>query len=302
MNAVRAHLLAGMPHLADQVAQTHEEDPAVRVDWVRALVQLGRPDAATVVAGPLGVDSLAWAARALVDLSHGHPTRGDVPAPPEDPTDAVVFGLMVAEIARAAGDTAIAVSRAHTTRQAARALEDSLWWSHATLQLAACIHDTGDIELAGALCKSALDAFRSAVPESVAVAEALDQSGANARQRGDPKQAITFHTEALEIWKHQLGPDSPRIAGCLYSLAHAQHRSGDFPASLVTMQEALDRTVRAWGPDHLDAWITRFEVGRLAVDNGEMLDGFPQMEEARAVVASRLGPTHPVVRSMDRYL
>ncbi|MCA9569295.1 MAG: tetratricopeptide repeat protein, partial [Myxococcales bacterium] len=150
--------------------------------------------------------------------------------------------------------------------------------------------------------REALVVLEDAVPETVLVAEALDAAGSLARRLGDPARAVVLHRRALELWTARLGPTAGPTGGCRYSLAQALHRTGDFLEALAAMQEAFLVTARTLGNDHLDTWITRFELGRMEVDVGELLDGFPRMEAARAEVARRLGDRHPVVRAMDRFL
>jgi hypothetical protein len=85
-------------------------------------------------------------------------------------------------------------------------------------------------------------------------------------------------------------------------MAQALHRTGDFFGARQEMAEALRVTVRNFGPDHVDSWITRFELGRFEVDTGEVEEGFHRMQEARKVVTGHLGKQHPVVVAMDRWL
>ena len=68
------------------------------------------------------------------------------------------------------------------------------------------------------------------------------------------------------------------------------------------MAQALRITVRNFGSDHVDSWISRFELGRFEVDTGDMEEGFQRMQEARTAVQAALGDAHPVVKAMDRWL
>lgn len=307
---IEAHLLAGLPMLAERAAAAVADDPAedeptrrqARVAQVRALVALGRPAAAARVAETLPGDGEGErVARALARWATGDPGGARAILHPALERDPGLLALWVgAEITRAAGDVAGAVGLAGRAHELARA--DPRWSPHTELTLGRCVADAGDLTLGAALVARAVAAFRRHAPGTVALAEALDAAGACSRKRGDPGAAVGMHREALALWEGALGAHAGPVAGSRYALAHALHRANEFPAALVEMRRAHALTERAWGADHTDTWITSFELGRLEVDNGEMLDGFPRMERARAEVARRLGAQHPVVRAMDRYL
>jgi tetratricopeptide (TPR) repeat protein len=134
------------------------------------------------------------------------------------------------------------------------------------------------------------------------LAEALDGLGTTERSAGDPFAAVALHADALDRWSEALGPTSPAVAGCLHRMAHALHRTGDFAAARDAMGRSVALTAAALGEDHVDTWISRFELARYDIDCGDFADGFARMARARDTVARALGTRHPVVRAMDRYL
>lgn len=146
----------------------------------------------------------------------------------------------------------------------------------------------------------ALRRAREAAP--VLRAEALDGLGVCARHDSRPFDAVGHHRQALELWVAGAGEDSGPVSACLHQLAQALHRTGDFVAARNEMARALLATGATLGKDHVDTWITRFELARYEVDCGNPELGLRRMAESRAEVARRLGDTHPVVRAMDRYL
>ncbi|MEZ4317663.1 MAG: tetratricopeptide repeat protein [Myxococcota bacterium] len=301
-----ALLLAGLPveaEVAAREALAALESSEARVGLVRALVALGRPADAAEAAEPLPRDAPhEKVAHALVALANGEPSRARAMLQaPRQPDDMLVL-LTAAEVARAAGDAADGTQHAGRARELAEGLDEPRWVAAADLQLARCVADSGDTGLGRSLAERAHAAFRLFCPGTVLEADALDVCGALARKDGEPEAAVGFHERALAVWRDAVGEDHPLVAGCHYSLSQALHRSGDFRRALTEMQHAFLLTQRAFGADHLDTWITRFELGRMEVDNGEMLDGFPRMEAARAEVARRLGRQHPIVRAMDRFL
>ncbi len=308
-----ALLRDGFPHHVLQAldAATSPSDPAVLVVRIRAAVALGAVQTAESIDAPRDTPEQR-AAYALVALATGHPSTAKARMVDVPTTDAPLWvGLAASEVARGTGDAALAVQHAGRVRTVAESLEDAdrRWATRADLQLARCLADAGDPPAGRVLAERVV---RELVPDdldtlpddalSLTFAEALDTAGALARKEHEPLAAIPMHRRARSIYERTVGPDSPLTAGCRYSLAHALHRAGDFHGALIEMQAAFLGTVRAFGPDHLDAWITRFELGRLEVDAGEMIDGFPRMAAAREEVAKRLGAQHPVVRAMDAHL
>ncbi|MCB9673923.1 MAG: tetratricopeptide repeat protein [Alphaproteobacteria bacterium] len=297
-------LLAGEPVRAEVEAvarlERSDADDAARIGLVRARVALGRPEAAREALVGLGRDTPHHrVAHALAALASGEPSRAKAILL-DDSGDLLVL-VTRSEVTRASGDPAVATQLAARARDAAEG-GDPRWVAIADLQLARCIADSGDLGVGRALAERAHAAFQEHGPGTVLEAEALDVAGALARKDGDPLVAVAMHERALGIWLATCPAESALVAGCRYSLAQALHRADDFPRALTEMQSAFLATQQAFGPDHLDTWITRFELGRMEVDNGEMLDGFPRMEAARAEVAKRLGRQHPVVRAMDRLL
>jgi tetratricopeptide (TPR) repeat protein len=291
-------LLAGRPLEALVAADGTPSDPAAQEAAVRALVALVRPQEALERVSSLPREgSVAWA---LVHLATGEPGRGRALLASE-PADDVLVRTTLAELHRAAGDPGRAVQEAAVAMGLAREV-DPRWSGHAGLALGRALGSAGDEGRAEIVVRDALEVFETHCPETVLVAEALDAAGSLARRLREPARAVLLHRRALALWEARLGSDSGNTAACRYALAQALHRTGDFPEALATMQRAFLLTQGALGADHLDTWITRFELGRMEVDAGDPLAGFPRMEAARREVATRLGPQHPVVRAMDRHL
>jgi len=168
--------------------------------------------------------------------------------------------------------------------------------------LGVCYHAAGQGSEAAVAIEKCLLIRQLKLPGSTDVAMALDARGAVLRQARKPFKAVAAHREALAIWLEKLGEFASSVAGCRHSLAQALHRTGDFMGAREEMAQALRITVRNFGPDHVDSWITRFELGRFEVDTGDMEEGFQRMEEARIQVRRRLGEEHPVVVTMNRWL
>lgn len=304
MDAVAEALLAGDPVAAIELGRERlasGEDVPARVGLVRALVGVVRPDEAQAAARPLPSTPLAAVGRALALLAGGEPGRARAILVEDGDPDDLVTQLVLAELHRAAGDPGRAVEQAARVHALTPDL-DPRWAGHTGLALGRALADAGGEEQGEVVLREALDVLETHCAETVLVAEALDAAGSLARRLREPARAVLLHRRALGIWERHLGEHAGPVGGCRYSLAQALHRTGDFPEALAMMQHAWVITGRILGADHLDTWITRFELGRMEVDAGRVEEGFGSMVAARREVAARLGPQHPVVRSMDRWL
>lgn len=216
----------------------------------------------------------------------------------------VWLGVALAEACRAAGDaaTGVAVAARALASAEARLGSDSLETAEALLALAANQHTLGQDDRARGSLIRCLRIRRAIDPLHPDVAATLDMLGLVERARNHPFEAVKNHNEALTIWVARLGERAGPVGACRHALAQALHRTGDFEGARREMGEAVVITGRAFGADHLDTWIARFEYGRFDLDCGQVEEGIRAMETARAVVASRLGDGHPIVAAMNRWL
>lgn len=168
--------------------------------------------------------------------------------------------------------------------------------------LAGVHHAAGHWDEAARRWREARRVLSSFEPDHPELAVQLDGLGNTLRRDGRARDAVRLHREALATHRRLRDPLHPAIGACHHALAQALHRTGDFAAARAEMAEATRLAERREGPDHLDTWISRFELGRFEVDTGEVEAGFARMTEARQRVAARLGREHPTVRAMDRWL
>ncbi|TVQ93436.1 MAG: tetratricopeptide repeat protein [Deltaproteobacteria bacterium] len=302
--------------VAERADVPDPDDPTGRIAALgsRALGRLGFPDACLTFAeraARRGEGALHTLASAEAQLATGQPGRAratlesllDDPGPLSRPGDPSLHELQMAlcDLLRACGESARAYGLALKVRaQADRtsALVDEEAWMTLGWTAWAC----GRGQEAARAFGHAHHSRTKRAAEDTLQAQSLDGLGACARVLGDPHQAIAYHERALSLWARATGPGSPSVAACRHRLAHALHRSGDFHRARDAMAEAMLATAKHFGRDHVDTWISRFEVARYDIDCGDFTDGFARMARARAEVAKRLGAQHPVVRSMDRYL
>ncbi len=216
----------------------------------------------------------------------------------------VLLRTALAEAYRASGapQEGLAVAARAEALAEVRFGADSLEAADALFAMGQCMHGAGQDASAKEALERSLALRRAENPEHTDVAATLDALGVVHRALKKPFEAVKLHREALALWVKRLGPHASPVGACRFALGQALHRTGDFVAAREQMRDAYTITRRTLGEDHVDTWINRFELGRFEVDCGEMELGFPMMEEAREVVRARLGPEHPVVRAMNRWL
>lgn len=308
----------------ERIAGGGDPDGELHALRARALFRLGYPAACHQAAEHASERGASWridVALAEARLACGEPGQArallapllpsdpSTPIPPDSPTWSQIAHPL-ATVLRACGEAErgyglalelVAVTRGATPRGPLD-LDEAIARDEALVLLGWMAWSCGRTTEARSAFEQGLRARRARSAERTQVAEALDGLGVCHRTLGEPFEAVARHREALGRWREALGPDSPAVAACRHRLAHALHRTGDFEAARESMAEALLLTAEHFGRDHVDTWITRFELARYEIDCGDFTDGFARMARARRAVAERLGAQHPVVQSMDRYL
>lgn len=246
---------------------------------------------------------------ALDGLRSRNPSFAAVDEPLEDVLRAVALaevwlGVALAEACRAAGhaeEGMAAATRAlvHAERKFGR---ESVEAADALLALGGCRHAAGLEDAARTDLLRCLKIRRGKQEGHPDLAATLDLLGTVERNLGRPVDAVKRHREALALWIARCGEHSGPVGSCRHSLAQALHRTGDFEGARTEMADALLITTRAFGGDHVDAHIARFELGRFEMDCGLVEEGLGRMEAARKATIAVLGVGHPVIKSMNRWL
>ncbi len=216
----------------------------------------------------------------------------------------VWLGVALAEACRASGhaeEGMAAATRAlvHAERTFGR---ESVEAADALLALGGCRHAAGLEDAARTDLMRCLKIRRGKQEGHPDLAATLDLLGTVERNLGRPADAVKRHREALALWIARCGEHSGPVGSCRHSLAQALHRTGDFEGARTEMTDALLITTRAFGADHVDAHIARFELGRFEMDCGLIEEGLGRMEAARKATIAVLGVDHPVIKSMNRWL
>ncbi len=295
-------------------------DAAVRAEEARTLVRLGRArealeraEDALARAGEGALRCEALLALVEVALALGDPGRARPAAEEAAELSRDRFGEVslqralaldaLAAVLHSAGDAPGALSPATRAVVLLEQLQAAPYHRATALHtLAEAHHRAGQYTRAREAWEQCLALRREALAaDHPEIGAALDGLGLTERRLGRARPAVAAHRAALEIHRARLGPWHPAVAAGLQGLAQAQHRLGDFLGARASLRQALEVSLRAQGADHPDVWVTRFELGRMEVDCGDT-DGFAAMEAARARLRALLGPEHPTIQAMNRWL
>jgi tetratricopeptide (TPR) repeat protein len=326
LHLARRHRSAGEYDLARQcaveaadAASSEEERAQALAEEARNLVRLGLAPRAQVVAtlaaslgaapqaevvaalaeALLAVGDLAAArtaaetARQLAEAAHG---------PVSIQAALAIDGLavVVAAAGDAPGGLGLVMRALAVLEQAGGAGQDRALLLHTLAELH---HRAGQYEAALATWEETLELRTTLLgadhPETLATMSGMALSLSRA---GHPEAAVPLFRHVATQVEAQMGRDHPAVAACRHGLAQALHRIGQWPEARDQLTVALAISERCQGADHLDTWITRLELGRLEMDCGQVEEGLARMEAARAAVMERLGPDHPQVRAMNRWL
>lgn len=292
-------------------AAVDAQTPQVEAVLARAWVRLGQPPDALEAARSAWLHSdLVEVGLALGEalLASGDPggARARLDQARERCEDGSPLAAEVdrarAMVLQASGEPELGLGLATRLLVEAEAGDDALSVEECLIVVGHTAWASGRLDTARGAFERALTLRLGRTCEPTLVAEALDGLGVCARHDNAPFESVELHRRALEQWVAGTGEESGPVSACRHRLAQALHRTGDFLAAREEMRRALLATGATLGRDHVDTWITRFELARYEVDCGRPEHGLPRMAEAREEVARRLGDTHPVVRTMDRYL
>jgi eukaryotic-like serine/threonine-protein kinase len=128
-----------------------------------------------------------------------------------------------------------------------------------------------------------------------ALADALNDLGLVAQDRGDYAAAEQWHRQALEIRGKNLGARSPRTAASLQNIALALSSLNREAEAEALYREALDIYREAHGPEHTEVATTLTTLGRLKSERGIFESADSLLSEALRISRVRLGDDHPSV-------
>jgi tetratricopeptide (TPR) repeat protein len=124
-------------------------------------------------------------------------------------------------------------------------------WAHATAGLGMVEQDTGNLEEAVALQRTALDVFtRVCGADHPDTAQTLDKLGYALRLSGRADEAVEVHLRAVRLLERVLGADDSRVAMTLTNLGLALADAGRIGDAVETQARARRIFDAALGPEH----------------------------------------------------
>jgi DNA-binding SARP family transcriptional activator/tetratricopeptide (TPR) repeat protein len=142
-------------------------------------------------------------------------------------------------------------------------MRDHREWAHATAGLGMVEQDTGNLEEAVALQRTALEVFtRVCGPDHPDTAQTLDKLGYVLRLSGSADEAVEVHMRAVRLLERVLGTDDSRVAMTLTNLGLAYVDAGRISDSVDAQARARRIFNAALGPEHAS---TLLASRRLAV-------------------------------------
>src|SRR5262252_9233381 len=126
-------------------------------------------------------------------------------------------------------------------------------------------------------------------------------AGAQAYQNGQETQAETFYRTALEAL-HDTGPEDPRLAVTLNTLAVLYHTQSKYAQAEPLYQRVLKLLEQTVGPDHPTLATTLNNLAVVTEAQDKYAEAAPLYQRALALMERTLGPDHPnLAVALDNY-
>jgi len=125
--------------------------------------------------------------------------------------------------------------------------------------------------------------------------------GAKAYQDGQETNAEMFYLAALEDVQN-VGPDDPRLAATLNTLAVLYHTQGKYAQAEPLYQRVLTLLEQTVGPDHPTLATTLNNLAVVYEARDKYAEAAPLYQRALALIERTLGPEHPnLAVALDNY-
>ena len=163
---------------------------------------------------------------------------------------------------------------------------------HALWQLGKLRQQQGQFGEAKDLYKRALGIFESTFAPQIDVSAVLDdlaQIYAREQQWALAKQT---YERALEVDRHVLGDDHPRVAIHMQNLAIVAQNIGDLKQAEALYRDVIRRQERSYGDRHPETAITDGNYGLLLQREGRLAEAEPFLRSALSMSLSLYGPAN----------
>ena len=159
-----------------------------------------------------------------------------------------------------------------------------------SVEVAICLYNLGvaleegdDFSNALKVYQEAIDIFSRAADDHITFGFALHNAGVIYTKRTQPKDAVQFLEDALDVKISSFGPDSDDTADTRYCLAGVLHELGDLDDALEHYTDVLRVKVRHLGKDSIEAANVLMGLGEIHKSQGELEEAISCLVEALRV-------------------
>ena len=128
-------------------------------------------------------------------------------------------------------------------------------------------------------------------PNSLHLAEALNNLGAALRGGRKAKEALVAFERALQILLEKTGPDSDLVATTRNGMANAYMLEGRFKEAFALYQQSFDVFTTRLGPTHFRTVTTLNNLGVVLAEQGRYADALPYFQKVLEARQKTLSPT-----------
>ncbi|TQM38163.1 BTAD domain-containing putative transcriptional regulator [Pseudonocardia cypriaca] len=162
-------------------------------------------------------------------------------------------------------------------------------WAHATAGLGIVEQDTGNLEEAVALQRTALEVFAQVCgPDHPDTAQTLDKLGYALRLSRRADEAVEVHLRAVRLLERVLGADDSRVAMTLTNLGLAYADAGRIGEAVEAQARARRIFYAALGPEHASTLLAGRRLAVALAASGNEVRARRLMNEVLEVVERRL--------------
>ena len=162
-------------------------------------------------------------------------------------------------------------------------------WAHATAGLGMIEQDTGNLEDAVGLQRTALEVFtRVCGPDHPDTAQTLDKLGYALRLSGRADEAVEVHLRAVRLLERVLGTDDSRVAMTLTNLGLAYADAGRIGEAVEAQARARRIFRAALGPDHASTLLAGRRLAVALAASGNRVRARKLMNAVLEVAEQRL--------------
>jgi len=170
--------------------------------------------------------------------------------------------------------------------------ERDRWLVDALLRLGSALRLDARYGVAEVTLAEALALAEQADLEPQRRAACRNALGVLAKDTGRYQQAQACYSDALDLLKPLVGPDSPDLANLHHNLAGLGHARGDFTDAETFARRALELRRGSPAPDLTQIAVDTCVLGAILAASGRHDEAEPLLRDALQIWTDRFGPDH----------